>query len=53
MPLGGRGDALVTWDHHTADEGLSVQFNSIADASRLLVSLNEFGAELEVFYSHS
>jgi hypothetical protein len=42
---------LVTWDHHTADEGLDVRLQSVAEASRLLVSLNDFGAELEVFYS--
>ena len=49
--LGASGRTLVTWDHHTADEGLDVRLQSVAEASRLLVSLNDFGAELEVFYS--
>jgi hypothetical protein len=47
--LGCGGDALLTWDHHSADEGISVAFQSAATAGRLLVSLNELGAELEVF----
>jgi hypothetical protein len=49
--LGASGRTLMTWDHHTADEGLDVQLQSVAESSRLLVSLNDFGAELEVFYS--
>ena len=49
--LSASGRTLVTWDHHTADEGLEVRLQSVAEASRLLVSLNDFGAELEVFYS--
>jgi hypothetical protein len=48
--LSRKGNSLVTWDHHTADEGLVVHLKSIADTNRLLVSLNELGAELEVFY---
>lgn len=44
------GKILVTWDHHTEDEGLSIQFRGISDATKLLVSLNELGAELELFY---
>jgi hypothetical protein len=49
--LSGKGTALVTWDHHTAADGLAVEFQSVEDASRLLVSLNRLGAELEVYYS--
>jgi hypothetical protein len=48
---GRRGLALVTWDHHSADEGISVELQSVTDAGRLLVSLNELGVELELFYS--
>jgi hypothetical protein len=48
--LGNRGDTLLTWDHHSADEGISVDLQSVTDAGRLLVSLNELGAELELFY---
>ncbi len=44
------GNILITWDHHTAREGLSVKFQQIQDASSVLVALNEFGAELEVYY---
>jgi hypothetical protein len=49
--IGKAGQALVTWDHHTSAEGLVVALQSIADASRLLASLNEFGAELELVCS--
>jgi hypothetical protein len=48
---GRRGQALVTWDHHSADEGISMELQSVTDAGRLLVSLNELGVELELFYS--
>ena len=41
---------LLTWDHHTADEGLSVQFQHVSDATKLLATLNELGTELELFY---
>lgn len=44
------GTILLTWDHHTADEGLSIQFRRVPDATRLLGALNELGAELELFY---
>jgi hypothetical protein len=46
--LSGKGHALVTWDHHTAEEGLKIELLSISDAARLLVSLNELGAELDL-----
>jgi hypothetical protein len=49
--LGDSGDTLVTWDHHTAADGLEVKLKSVADTTRLLASLNELGAELEMFYS--
>ena len=44
------GDVLVTWDHHTADECLTVQLCKVDDSNRLLVALNEIGADLEVSY---
>jgi hypothetical protein len=47
------GTILVTWDHHTAGEGLSIGLQRISDASRLISALNDCGAELEVFYAAS
>ena len=51
------GNVLLTWDHHTAEEGLEIQLRHVADASNLLAALNELGTELELFYvdqaSHS
>jgi len=49
--VGADGNVLVTWDHHTADEGLSVDLRDVEQASRLLADLNLLGAELEVFYT--
>ena len=49
--VGADGNVLVTWDHHTADEGLSVDLRDVEQASRLLADLNLLGAELEVFYN--
>jgi hypothetical protein len=49
--LGRKGHALVTWDHHSADEGIDIKLQTVADASKLLVSLNELGVELEMYYS--
>jgi hypothetical protein len=45
------GNVLVTWDHHTEDEGLSVELRNVKQSSALLSDLNTFGAELEVFYT--
>ena len=44
------GRVLITWDHHTADEGLDVQLRDVAQASTLLGALNELGTELELLY---
>jgi hypothetical protein len=44
------GRTLITWDHHSSDEGISIQFQDVSSASKVLCSLNEFGAELELFY---
>ena len=49
--VGRKGNALVTWDHHSVDEGISVDLQSVSDAGRLLMSLNELGVELELFYT--
>ena len=46
--VGAAGNVLVTWDHHTADEGLVVGLRRVDDAGRLLVSLNELGTDFEV-----
>jgi len=48
--IGKSGKILITWDHHSSDEGIAIQFQDIDDASRVLCSLNDFGAELEVLY---
>ena len=48
--ISGRGDILVTCDHHTVADGLYIELLNIADATQLLVLLNEFGAEFEVYY---
>jgi hypothetical protein len=45
------GNTMVTWDHHTHDEGLRIDLRDVKESSRLLVELNTFGAELEAFYS--
>jgi hypothetical protein len=47
--IGGSGNTLITWDHHSADEGIEVALQSVSAAGRLLVSLNELGTELELF----
>ena len=51
--LGTDGNTIVTWDHHTADEGLGVALRDIKAASQLLAELNDFGTELEVYYFDS
>ncbi len=49
--VAGRSGTVVTWDHHTADEGLVIQSRDIELTGRLLVELNAIGTELEVFYT--
>jgi len=44
------GGTIITWDHHSSDEGISIQFQDVSSASKVLCNLNEFGAELELFY---
>ena len=48
--LDSRGHVLITWDHHSADEGISIELQSVSDAGGLLLALNELGVELELFY---
>jgi hypothetical protein len=48
--LSATGNLLLTWDHHAASEGLTVELCQVDQATQLLVSLNELGAELEVHY---
>ncbi|HVP76558.1 MAG TPA: hypothetical protein VMV04_01555 [Thermodesulfobacteriota bacterium] len=43
------GKVLLTWDHHTAREGLAIQLCKVSQTTQLLVGLNELGAELEVY----
>jgi len=45
------GDVLVTWDHHTADEGLRIDLRDVDTTSRLLADLNSVGTELDLFYT--
>ena len=47
--VGASGHILVTWDHHTFQDGLSIEFSDVPTSSRLLTSLNKLGAELEVY----
>jgi hypothetical protein len=49
--LGADANLLVTWDHHTADEGLCVDVRDTKQSSALLSDLNTRGAELELFYT--
>jgi hypothetical protein len=49
--LSGDGDVLITWDHHTADEGLGIDLRDVNTTSRLLADLNSVGVELELFYT--
>jgi hypothetical protein len=49
--VGGNGHIIVTWDHHTRDEGLSIDLRDVSESSKLLAGLNDLGAEMEVFYT--
>jgi hypothetical protein len=49
--LSANGDAMITWDHHTADEGLGIDLRDVNTTSRLLADLNSAGVELELFYT--
>jgi hypothetical protein len=40
---------LKALDHYTAQDGLAIEFESVSDAGRLLVSLNQLGVELELY----
>lgn len=46
--IAGSGNTFITWDHHTAREGLGIELRDKADAGRLLASLNDLGAELDL-----
>jgi hypothetical protein len=43
------GQVLVTWDHHTEEDGLCIQLLRVEEATKLVASLCSFGSELEVF----
>lgn len=46
--IAGSGNTLITWDHHTVHEGLGIELRENADAGRLLIALNDLGAELDL-----
>jgi hypothetical protein len=46
------GSILITWDHHTAAEGLTVDMCNVAQSTQLLGALNDIGAELEIYYKN-
>jgi hypothetical protein len=50
--VAGNGNTILTWDHHTADEGLVIQLRDISETSRLLAELKTLGTEFEVLYTH-
>lgn len=43
------GEVLVSFDHHLSEDGLTLSLSNVAKAGTLLQSLNEIGAELELF----
>ena len=47
------GDIIIRYDHHVISEGLSIDLNNVNITSTLLKNLNDFGAELELYYIHS
>ena len=50
--LSTRGNVLLTWDHHTASEGVTIELCEVSQATQLLVALNELSAELDVYYAN-
>jgi hypothetical protein len=47
--LAGTGRIIVAYDHHSPDEGLAIYLNDALLSGQLLMSLNQLGAELELF----
>ncbi len=47
--ISGDGKVIVTYDHHTHSDGLAISLNDLDKTRRLLIGLNEIGAELEMF----
>lgn len=45
------GKTLLTWDHHTNDEGLVVQFNDVERSNEVLMDLNQVGTEMDLFFA--
>jgi hypothetical protein len=43
------GSIKICWDHHSAEEGVVIELREVSDASRLLESLNEAAAEVELY----
>ncbi len=50
--LGESGNVIMPYDHHMEADGLPIFLININQAGKLLLSLNSFGAEFEVFYSN-
>jgi hypothetical protein len=44
------GDILIIWDHHTASEGLKIDFCKVVQSTQFLSALNELGSEFEVYH---
>lgn len=44
------GNIIVSYDHHAIDGGLSIDLNDLNATGILLQKLNDFGAELELYY---
>lgn len=45
------GKTMVTWDHHTSNEGLVVQFNDVGRSNEVLMDLNRVGTEMDLFFT--
>jgi hypothetical protein len=49
--LSAGGDVMVTLNRDPEEHRINVQLQSISDGAGLLVSLNQLGAELELYYN--
>lgn len=48
--VGHSGNVIIKYDHHIFSDGLDIYMNDIKKTSKLLKSLNELGAELNLYY---
>lgn len=51
--ISGSGHMIMRFDHHFLDEGLDLYLKDIKTSNRLLVTLNNIGTELEIYYYNS